>query len=204
MLLEAIVNISLWWSHSVLHLPTLAFMVMATTGHRIALSKAPIPEVTMLETSTVVPRDINKLSKDANRVLRITFLTLPLVGQGISGYSSLVCLSVLLYYVNRNRIFHWSFCNKLIPGGLLPTDVSWCCCLFPSPSPSFFRVPSSSFSPSFFPLLLPLSLPLLLFFPPPSLHPLPPSSCLITIVTIIIIFLSNSVLARSFLFLNSW
>ena len=64
----------------------------------------------MLEDSVIVPRDINKTSKDMNNVLlitsRITSLTLPLIGHGISVHSILACLSVLLYYVNKNSIFH--------------------------------------------------------------------------------------------------
>lgn len=69
-------------SHPVLHLPTLAFMVMTTTSYRVAPSKAPLLEVTVLETSTVVPRDINKSSEDTNSVLRITSRLCHLLAMG--------------------------------------------------------------------------------------------------------------------------
>ena len=40
-------------------------------SHCIVLSKAPLLEVTMLENSIIVPRDINKSSKDMNSVLLV-------------------------------------------------------------------------------------------------------------------------------------
>ena len=115
MLLEAIVNKFLWWSHFLL--PILRESPSASPhsglnghGHCIALSKAALLGVTMLENSIIGPRGITKTSKDTNSVLlvtsRITFLTLPLIGHGISVYSIWVCLSVLLYYANKNSIFH--------------------------------------------------------------------------------------------------